>query len=200
MSAAAPASIVAALDDRVLVLAAQCGRDAGGYGGREPRAIAESLTGRLRGFFADRSFSAAIGTRCAAPGEYGASFRLALSALEAMVKLGKRGVVVDAREFGMERLLVEASDHDGLRAHVAATLAPLTSGGARGRELLETLEAYVASGFNQRATARRSYVHINTVANRLERIGERLDRDMSDPETLVDLAVALRLGRLLDIV
>ena len=77
---------------------------------------------------------------------------------------------------------------------MAATLAPLTSGGARGRELLETLEAYVASGFNQRETARRSYVHINTVANRLERIGERLDRDLSDPETLVDLALALRLA------
>ena len=196
----APASIVAALDDRVLVLAAQSARQAGGYGDREPRDIAEALSRRLRPFFADLSFSASVGDRCTSPREYGASFELARSALEAMVKLGKHGLVIDARELGMYRLMVEAAEHPALRAHVEATLAPLTSGGSRGRELLETLEAYIASGFNQRETARRSYVHINTVANRLERIGTRLNRDLSDPETLVELALALRLAKLLDIV
>jgi DNA-binding PucR family transcriptional regulator len=200
VSAAAPASIVAALDDRVLILAAQCDRAAGGYSEREPRTVAEALCRRLRGIFPDRSFSAAIGRRCSMPRDYGASFELARSALDAMVKLGKRGVVVDGRGLGMDRLLVEATSHEALRAHVAATLAPLISGGQRGQELLQTLDAYVASGFNQRATARRAYVHINTVANRLERIGERLGRDMSDPETLVELALSLRLARLLDIV
>ncbi|MEO8687234.1 MAG: GAF domain-containing protein [Solirubrobacteraceae bacterium] len=200
VSADAPASIVAALDDRVLVLAAQCARQDGGYGEREPRSIAEALSRRLRRFFGELSFSASVGDRCTGPREYAASFDLARSALGAMVKLGKRGLVIDARELGMYRLMIEAAEHPALRAHVEATLAPLTSGGRRGRELLETLEAYIASGFNQRETARRSYVHINTVANRLERIGTRLNRDLSDPETLVELALAVRLAKLLDIV
>ena len=200
VSADAPASIVAALDDRVLVLAAQSPREDGGYGDREPRSIAEALSRRLRRFFGELSFSASVGDRCTSPREYGASFDLARSALEAMIKLGKRGLVIDARELGMYRLMIEAAEHPALQAHVAATLAPLTCGGTRGRELLETLEAYIASGFNQRETARRSYVHINTVANRLERIGTRLNRDLSDPETLVELALALRLAKLLDIV
>ena len=198
VAAAAPASIVAALDDRILVLAAQCAN--GGYDDRGPCAIAESLARKLRASLPALSFSAAVGERCAGPSDYPASFQLARRALEAMAKLGKSGLVVDARELGMFRLLVEATEHDELRAHVAATLAPLTSQGVRGRELLDTLEAYVASGFNQRETARRSYVHINTVANRLDRVGKRLDRDLSDPETLVELALALRLAKLLDIV
>ena len=198
VSAAAPASIVASLDDRILVLAAQCAN--GGYDDREPCAIADALARKLSSFFPGLSFSAAVGERCAGPSDYPASFQLARRALEAMAKLGKAGFVVDGRKLGMFRLVVEATEHDALRAHVTSTLAPLTSQGSRGRELLDTLEAYVASGFNQRETARRSYVHINTVANRLERIGKQLERDLSDPETLVELALALRLAKLLDIV
>jgi GAF domain-containing protein len=200
ISAAAPASIVAALDDRVLVLAAQCRREDGGYDDRDACAIATALARTLRRMFGDLDFSISVGERCTSPPEYSASFDLARRALDAMGKLGKRSVVLDARELGMYRLLVEATDHAALRAHVEATLAPLVSGGVRGRQLLETLEAYVASGFNQRETARQSFVHINTVANRLERIGQRLHRDLADPETLVELALALRLARLLDVI
>ena len=97
-------------------------------------------------------------------------------------------------------LLVEAADYEALQEHVSASLAPLLDDGVRGRELLATFDAYVASGFNQRETARRSYLHINTVANRLDRIGQRLERDLSDPETLIELAVALRLAKLIGIV
>jgi sugar diacid utilization regulator len=200
VSLSAPASVVAALDDRVLVLAAQCDRDRGGYGDHSTAEIAEALRRRLQSVFPDHSFSAVVADRCRAPADYGASFHLARRGLDAMVKLGKRGVVVDARELGMYGLLVEAADYDALRAHVSASLAPLLDDGVRGRELLATFDAYVASGFNQRETARRSYLHINTVANRLDRIGLRLERDLSDPETLIELAVALRLAKLIGIV
>jgi DNA-binding PucR family transcriptional regulator len=200
VSMCAPASVVAALDDRVLVLAAQCARDHGGYGGQSATEVAEALRRRLQTVFPDHSFSAVVADRCSAPADYGPSFELARRGLDAMVKLGKRGLVVDARALGMYGLLVEAADHDALRAHVAASLAPLLEDGVRGRELLATFDAYVASGFNQRETARRSYLHINTVANRLDRIGQRLERDVSDPETLIELALALRLAKLIGIV
>jgi DNA-binding PucR family transcriptional regulator len=162
--------------------------------------IAEALRRRVQSVFPDHSFSAVVADRCSAPADYGPSFRLARRGLDAMVKLGKRGVVVDARELGIHGLLVEAADYDALRAHVSASLAPLLEDGVRGRELLATFDAYVASGFNQRETARRSYLHINTVANRLDRIGQRLDRDLSDPETLIELALALRLAKLVGLV
>jgi DNA-binding PucR family transcriptional regulator len=200
VSLAAPASVVAALDDRVLVLAAQCDREQGGYGDQSTAEIAELLQRRLQSVFPDHTFSAVVADRCAAPAEYGPAFQLARRGLDAMVKLGKGGVVVDARELGMYGLLVEAADYEVLRAHVSASLAPLLEEGARGRELLATFDAYVASGFNQRETARRSYLHINTVANRLDRIGQRLERDLSDPETLIELALALRLAKLTGIV
>jgi sugar diacid utilization regulator len=200
VSQSAPASVVAGLDDRVLVLAAQSERGEGGYGDQTTTEIAEALRRRLQSVFPDHSFSAVVADRCSAPADYGPSFRLARRGLDAMVKLGKRGIVVDARELGIHGLLVEAADYDDLRAHVGASLAPLLEDGVRGRELLATLDAYVTSGFNQRETARRSYLHINTVANRLDRIGQRLDRDLSDPETLLELALALRLAKLVGLV
>jgi DNA-binding PucR family transcriptional regulator len=200
VSMAAPASVVATVDDRVLVLAAQCARDEGGYGDQKGTDIAEALRRRLQAVFPDQSFSAVVADRCAGPADYGPSFHLARRGLHAMLKLGKRGEVVDARELGMYGLLVEAAEHDALRAHVTASLAPLLEDGVRGRELLATFDAYVASGFNQRETARRSYLHMNTVANRLDRVGQKLDRDLADPETLIELALALRLAKLIGIV
>jgi purine catabolism regulator len=113
--------------------------------------------------------------------------------------LGKRGSIIDALELGIYRLMLEATDSEALRSYVTATLRPLLEDGLRGRELLETLQAYVASGFNQREAARRCYAHINTIANRLERISQKFGRDLSDPEVRMDLAVALRLAKLMDI-
>ena len=196
VTAASAASVVAVVDDRTLILAAVAPATGGECDSRD---FAESLQHKLRVYFPELSFSIALGDRCSQPRDYAEAFDVARRALDAMMNLGKAGVVVGACELGIYRLVLEATDNEALRAYVVAELAPLLEDGRRGRELVDTLQAYVASGFNQRETARRCYVHINTVANRLERIGQRLGRDLSDPEVLVEVALALRLATLMGI-
>ena len=67
---------------------------------------------------------------------------------------------------------------------------------ARGGNLIPTLKAYLEAG-EQQAAARRLRVHPNTLRYRLDRIREISGVDLEDPETRLNLAVALRVQALL---
>ena len=67
----------------------------------------------------------------------------------------------------------------------------------RGTDLLGTLEAYFAAGGSPRHAATRLHVHVNTVAQRLERIGSLLGTGWQGPEQSLELQLALRLRRLM---
>lgn len=194
VSARSPTSMVAGQNEAVIVLAAQAPKRRGGFGEREPGVIAGELKEELRIQLPDVAVSASIGDRCSAPGDYSDSFRLAQGALNAMAKLDRRDQVIDARKLGVYRLLITAADPGELRDFANRVLGPLLDGNDHRRELLDTLRAYVDSGFNQREAARRSFVHFNTVAYRLRRIEELLGLDLDDPQALLDLTFALRVG------
>ena len=191
-----PASMTAAQNEAVIVLAAQTPDRRGGFGGREPTLIADELRTLARLQLPDVTVSASIGDRCQAPGEYADSFRLAQGALDAMARLGRRDQVIDGRSLGVYRLLITAADPGELRDFAERVLGPLLRPDDHRRELLDTVRAYVDSGFNKRETARRSFVHFNTVAYRLRRIQELLGLDLDDPQALLDLTFALRVGAL----
>ncbi|MFC4603267.1 PucR family transcriptional regulator [Rhodococcus kronopolitis] len=74
-------------------------------------------------------------------------------------------------------------------AHVelARLLEPL----AAKPELMQTLEAYVASGLNRRATAATLHVHANTVDYRMRRVFELTGLNPSDPADLPQVGAAL---------
>ncbi|MBI4259684.1 MAG: helix-turn-helix domain-containing protein, partial [Actinobacteria bacterium] len=117
----------------------------------------------------------------------------ALATLDAARKLGRARRVTSPADLGVYRLLVTAADRDDLLEFGRRTLEPLVRHDReRGTRLLDTLRDYVDSGFNQRATARRSYVHVNTVAYRLRSIEGLLDADLTDPDQLLGLTLALR--------
>jgi hypothetical protein len=100
------------------------------------------------------------------------------------------------RPVGAEELLPEralAGDADArriLRQDVYGAL--LRAGG----ELLETLEAFFASGSVLESTARGLFVHPNTVRYRLKRIGEVTGFSPLQPRDAYALRVALTVGRL----
>ncbi|HUF60160.1 MAG TPA: GAF domain-containing protein [Actinomycetota bacterium] len=165
--------------------------------GRGPaEALAADLLETLREQIPELGFSVAIGDRCSSPDDYQPSFRLAIGALDATAKLGRPGQVVNAADLGVSRLLISAVDARELHRFASRSLGPLLEGGDRRGELLGTLEAYVEAGFNQRETARRSFVHFNTVAYRLRRIEEILGVDLDDPRARLDLTLALRIATL----
>lgn len=191
LAASSSASIVGSHGDHVVVLL-----DEGT--GSEPVKLAEELRSLVERDVGG-SVSIGIGGSCSDAGAFARAFASAASAVDAMVRLGKRGLVVEAERLGVDRLVIEASDRAELEAFAHRTLAPLLGEVGPRRDLLETLRAYVDSGFNQRETARRSFLHFNTVAYRLRRIETLLGRDLDDPGTRLDITFALRIGSLLDL-
>ncbi len=104
---------------------------------------------------------------------------------------------VDApRPVAAEQLLPEralAGDGHARRALVAAVYAPLA---ADRSALLETTEAYLATGGSVEGAARRLLVHPNTVRYRLRRVHDVTGWAATDPRGAYVLRVALTLGRL----
>jgi DNA-binding PucR family transcriptional regulator len=95
-----------------------------------------------------------------------------------------------------EQLLPEralAGDGHARRALVAAVYAPLA---ADRSALLETTEAYLATGGSVEGAARRLLVHPNTVRYRLRRVHDVTGWAATDPRGAYVLRVALTLGRL----
>ncbi len=68
----------------------------------------------------------------------------------------------------------------------------------RGTLLVETLRAYFACGGNLSRAKDRLHIHVNTVTQRLERIGQLIGADWQQPERALELQLALHLHGLID--
>jgi len=92
-------------------------------------------------------------------------------------------------------LLGEAAN---LEDYVRATLGPvLEYDDRRGTELLHTLREYYAGGANLTRAKEALHVHVNTVVQRMERIGSLLGHDWQAPERALEIQLALRLHDLM---
>jgi DNA-binding PucR family transcriptional regulator len=100
-----------------------------------------------------------------------------------------------ARDLGFAGLVTgDAADVEG---YVERVLGPVAAHDARrGTDLLATLEAYFAAGASPTRAAAALHVHVNTVAQRLERVTALLGADWHKPDRALELQLALRLRRL----
>ena len=113
----------------------------------------------------------------------------------ALLALGRSGTGGSAQSLGFAGLV---SGSAPVGAYVAHALGPvLDYDRTRGTDLLGTLEAYFAAGGSPRHAATQLHVHVNTVAQRLERIGSLLGTGWQGPEQSLELQLALRLRRLM---
>ena len=85
-------------------------------------------------------------------------------------------------DLGAMGLLYHWRDSRTLREFVAATLGALEEHDSRGT-LRATLRAFLASGGSQVDAAHALGIHRNTLASRLRRLNELLERDVADPAT-----------------
>ncbi|MBT9256970.1 helix-turn-helix domain-containing protein [Phycicoccus sp. MAQZ13P-2] len=114
----------------------------------------------------------------------------------ALVALGRRGEGAAATQLGFAGLIV-GSDPD-VSAYVTHELGALLDYDARrGTDLVGTLAAWFAAGRSPRHAATRLHVHVNTVAQRLDRIGALLGEGWQEPERSLELQLALRMRDLL---
>jgi DNA-binding PucR family transcriptional regulator len=196
IGAVSPASMVAADAELVVVLAAAT---PGSHSG-EVGALIEDVVSHVRGAMPGAVVSAVIGDLCLATAHYAPAYRLARSALEAAIRLGGPGRVVDARSLGVTRLIISSGDRAALLDFARARLGSLLDRGEFDQLLLATLRAYVDSGFNQREAARRAFLHPNTVAYRLRKVEERLGVRLDDASLRLELSLALRIVMLAGLV
>ncbi len=125
-----------------------------------------------------------------------ASHREAVRTVGALVALGHGGTGGASADLGFAGLIV-GSDPD-VAAYVHRVLGALLEyDEARGTNLLGTLEAYFAAGSSPRHAATELHVHVNTVAQRLERIAALLGSTWQAPDRALELQLAARLRHLM---
>ena len=112
-----------------------------------------------------------------------------------LIALGRTGGTASAAELGFFGLLV--GDRRDVGAFVTATLDPvLEYDGKRKTDLVGTLQAYFDAGGSPARAAEALRVHVNTVTQRLDRVGRLLGKDWNAPERALEVQLALRLHRL----
>ncbi|GAA0319008.1 GAF domain-containing protein [Streptomyces polychromogenes] len=116
----------------------------------------------------------------------------ALRCLTTLCALGRSGDGSTLSELGFLGVLL--GDRPDLSGYVRAALGPVLDYDARrGSDLLHTLRVYFASGMSQARAKEVLHVHVNTVVQRLERIGRLLGPDWQSPDRALELQLALRL-------
>lgn len=146
--------------------------------------------------------SAPVRAPAARPGEVASSYAEARRCLAALRVLGRAGQGAAAEDFGFLGLLLAGTRDgapDGARVQdfVTRTIgAVLDYDERRGTDLVRTLDAYFASGMSPARTKDELHVHVNTVAQRLERVARLLGPDWQSPSRSLEIQLALRLHRL----
>jgi DNA-binding PucR family transcriptional regulator len=110
--------------------------------------------------------------------------------------LHRTGEGAGRADLGFVGVLLGSDDRD-VDGYVRAALGRVLDYDARrGTALRRTLEAYFAAGGSPARAAEALHVHVNTVTQRLERLGTLLGPDWQRPERALDLQLALRLYQL----
>ncbi|WP_225095927.1 GAF domain-containing protein [Streptomyces sp. CoH27] len=139
--------------------------------------------------------SAPVTGLAARPETVAAAYAEGRRCLEALHLLGRAGDGAAAEDFGFLGLLL-AGDRD-IAGFVERTVGPVVAyDERRGTDLLRTLDAYFACGMSPARTKDALHVHVNTVAQRLERVGRLLGADWQTPARALEIQLALRLHRL----
>ncbi|HEV8696793.1 MAG TPA: helix-turn-helix domain-containing protein [Candidatus Limnocylindrales bacterium] len=185
----APRSVTVLHGGSIVVLAAQPRRGDG-----DARPLAAELMEMLEGTAGAASVTISLGGTCVRPDAYAPAFAAARRALDLMLKLGRPGTIIGARELGPYGLLLQASGRDDLEEFARSALAPIIDYDRQhGADLLGTLRVYLDEDRVQRRAAARCFIHVNTVVYRINRIEQLLDRSLNDPSTVFDLTLALRI-------
>ncbi len=139
--------------------------------------------------------SAPVEQLAARPDAVASAYAEGQRCLEALRLLGRIGDGAAAEDFGFLGLLL-AGDRD-ISGFVERTIGGVVDyDERRGTDLLRTMDAYFACGMSPARTKDDLHVHVNTVAQRLERVGRLLGDDWQSPARALEIQLALRLHRL----
>lgn len=166
-------------DDVVLVFPAET-----------PGAGAASLANELRQALAGPVTVGAAGP-VTGPAGFADAYAEARRCRTALRALGREGTGAALRDLGFLGVLL--GDQTDLGGYVRQTLGPVLAYDAkRGTDLTHTLQAYFDAATSRSRAAEALHVHVNTVVQRLDRIGRLLGPDWQRPERALEIQLALR--------
>ncbi|MFJ5707325.1 helix-turn-helix domain-containing protein [Streptomyces sp. NPDC093105] len=129
------------------------------------------------------------------PDQVAGAYQEARRCLDALRLLHRAGEGAAAEDLGFLGLLL--ADSRDIGGFVERTIGQVVAyDGRRGTDLVRTLDAYFASGMSPARTKDDLHVHVNTVAQRLERVGRLLGPDWQSPPRALEIQLALRLHAL----
>ncbi|MFF5919976.1 helix-turn-helix domain-containing protein [Streptomyces flavochromogenes] len=133
------------------------------------------------------------------PGQVAVAYEEARRCLDALRLLHRSGQGAAAEDLGfLGLLLADSRDIDGFVDRTVGQVVAYDR--RRGTDLIRTMDAYFASGMSPARTKDELHVHVNTVAQRLERVGRLLGPDWQSPARALEIQLALRLHALADAV
>ncbi|MFE5963976.1 helix-turn-helix domain-containing protein [Streptomyces sp. NPDC056463] len=136
--------------------------------------------------------SAPVASPLAQPGQVATAYQEARRCLDALRLLHRSGEGAAAEDLGFLGLLL--ADTRDIEGFVDRTIGQVVAyDGRRGTDLVRTMDAYFASGMSPARTKDDLHVHVNTVAQRIERIGRLLGPDWQSPARALEIQLALRL-------
>ncbi|WP_406509734.1 helix-turn-helix domain-containing protein [Streptomyces sp. NBC_00212] len=136
--------------------------------------------------------SVVVAAPAATPAAVATAYAEARRCLEALRLLGRAGEGAAAQDLGFLGLLL--ADTQDIGGFVDRTIGPVVAYDRKRRsDLVRTLDAYFANGMSPARTKEHLHVHVNTVAQRLERIGRLLGPDWQTPARALEIQLALRL-------
>ncbi|GGT90306.1 helix-turn-helix domain-containing protein [Streptomyces violascens] len=136
--------------------------------------------------------SAAVAAPAVTPSAVATAYAEARRCLEALRLLGRSGEGAAAQDLGFLGLLL--ADTRDIGGFVDRTIGAVVAYDRKRRsDLVRTLDTYFANGMSPARTKERLHVHVNTVAQRLDRIGRLLGPDWQTPARALEIQLALRL-------
>ncbi|MFD7735571.1 helix-turn-helix domain-containing protein [Kitasatospora phosalacinea] len=166
--------------------------------GTAPGATARAVLGELAPQLGEPVTVAGAGPVSDAPSVYHC-YQEALRCLDSMTALDITGRSASPGELGFLGLLL--ADTRDVPSFVESVIGPvLDYDKQRFTDLVRTLDAYFETGGSPTRAAQKLHVHPNTVARRLERIGELLGPAWQDPAQALEVQLALRLARVREII
>lgn len=182
---AVPGCLMGERDGVLAVLAPSC----------EPVEVAQKVWSSL-GPALEAPVLAVAGPPAGSAQVLGACFEAARRCAQLLVKLDRSDDVVNAQAYEPYMAMFGAGTGD-LPRFIESVIGPvLRWDEERGTDLFETLSVFADSYASPTRTARALHVHINTVAQRLERITALLGDDWREPEPLFRISVATRMHSL----
>lgn len=160
----------------------------------DPGELARKTAAELKALLGCPVTVGAVGP-AAGPADLAKAYEESVRCVRALLALGRAGHGAAPPDLGFVGLVL--SDRTDVASFVRNTLGPvLDYDAARGTELLRTLRAYFACGGNLTRAKDELHVHVNTVAQRLDRIASLLGADWQQPDRALELQLALRLHTL----